>query len=128
MTTATENPYIGSTRAADRNRLKQWNIGRADRLAGKPCGSTNGAYLEGWYSVTPPQDLDLKLQAMIHGERVVVGDLWMDDAARTDYGSEIRTCRNRHRCGIHDAYVAWISDDAKPEDLEFHDGYAIGSL
>ena len=33
------------------HRSKTWEIGRADRLAGKPCLSTDGAYLEGWYSV-----------------------------------------------------------------------------
>lgn len=45
------NPYINSTRAADKNRLHQWEIGRRDRIDGFPCKSTNGAYLEGWYSI-----------------------------------------------------------------------------
>lgn len=32
-------------------RAEHWDKGRADRLAGLPCRSANGAYLEGWYSV-----------------------------------------------------------------------------
>lgn len=32
-------------------RAKEWQKGRDDRLAGQPCRSANGAYLEGWYSV-----------------------------------------------------------------------------
>lgn len=32
-------------------RATQWEKGRADRLAGEPCKSANGGYLEGWYSV-----------------------------------------------------------------------------
>jgi hypothetical protein len=32
------------------HRAKQWELGRADRLAGEPCKSANGAYLEGWYA------------------------------------------------------------------------------
>lgn len=31
-------------------RSRQWEKGRADRLAGKPCVSNDGAYLEGWYN------------------------------------------------------------------------------
>lgn len=33
------------------HRAKEWQKGRDDRLAGQPCRSANGAYLEGWYSV-----------------------------------------------------------------------------
>lgn len=33
------------------HRAQQWDLGRADRMAGLPCRSPNGAYLEGWYSV-----------------------------------------------------------------------------
>ena len=33
----------------------EFEQGRADRLAGKPCGSANGAYLDGWYSVPNPK-------------------------------------------------------------------------
>lgn len=29
--------------------------GRADRIAGDPCRSANGAYLDGWYSVPNPK-------------------------------------------------------------------------
>lgn len=29
----------------------QFDQGRADRIAGKPCRSANGSYLDGWYSV-----------------------------------------------------------------------------
>lgn len=29
---------------------KQFDKGRHDRLSGLPCSSTNGSYLEGWYS------------------------------------------------------------------------------
>lgn len=32
----------------------EFDQGRADRLAGRPCGSANGAYLDGWYSVPNP--------------------------------------------------------------------------
>lgn len=78
-------------------------------------------------TVTSPV-MDSKMKTLIDGGRVIVGDIWMDEASRTDYGSEIRTCRNRHRCGIHDAYVAWIHESAKPTDLEFLPGYAIGSV
>jgi hypothetical protein len=27
----------------------EWQKGKADRKAGKPCESANGAYLDGWY-------------------------------------------------------------------------------
>jgi hypothetical protein len=72
--------------------------------------------------------IDSKMKTLIEGGRAIVGDVWMDQAAQTDYGSEIRTCRNRNRCGIHDAYVAWIHESGKPTDLEFKTGYAIGSV
>lgn len=29
---------------------RTFQIGKADRKAGKPCASANGAYLNGWYS------------------------------------------------------------------------------
>lgn len=32
------------------HRAKMWQIGRSERLAGLPCRSTDGAYLEGWYN------------------------------------------------------------------------------
>lgn len=70
-----------------------------------------------------------KLDAMIQGHRTIVNDAMIDLMCKTDYGSEIRSCRNRQRCGIQDAYVAWIHDSAKPTDLEFKpEGYAIGSI
>lgn len=30
---------------------KQFDRGREDRVAGRPCRSANGGYLAGWYSV-----------------------------------------------------------------------------
>lgn len=38
------------------SRAHWWAVGRQQRLAGLPCSSTHGAYLEGWYSVPPPQE------------------------------------------------------------------------
>lgn len=32
--------------------------GRSDRLAGLPCRSANGRYLDGWYSVPNPRPID----------------------------------------------------------------------
>lgn len=34
---------------------REFEQGRADRIAGDPCQSTNGAYLDGWYSVPNPK-------------------------------------------------------------------------
>lgn len=68
-----------------------------------------------------------KLGRIIHGNREIVDDGFLESVARTDYGSEIRTCRNRQRVGLRDQYVAWIVDEAVPKDLEFCDGYAVGS-
>ncbi len=31
--------------------LRDYRQGQADRKAGKPCSSTNGRYLEGWYDL-----------------------------------------------------------------------------
>jgi hypothetical protein len=36
------------------NRVKEFNNGRLDRLAGLPCRSAVGAYIDGWYSVPNP--------------------------------------------------------------------------
>lgn len=58
-----------------------------------------------------------KLNRLIAGHREIVSDAFLDAVAATDYGSEIRTANNRHRCGILDAYVAWIGDDNRPSDL-----------
>lgn len=35
---------------AELNQERQFQLGRSDRKAGKPCASANGAYLNGWYS------------------------------------------------------------------------------
>ncbi len=32
------------------NLYRQWYKGLMDRLGGLPCASTNGKYLDGWYS------------------------------------------------------------------------------
>lgn len=34
---------------------KEFDRGRADRIAGEPCRSANGSYLNGWYSVPNPK-------------------------------------------------------------------------
>jgi len=31
-------------------RVRQFRMGQQDRKAGQPCKSTDGAYLDGWYS------------------------------------------------------------------------------
>lgn len=31
--------------------VKEYDKGRIDRLTGQPCRSSNGHYLDGWYSV-----------------------------------------------------------------------------
>lgn len=31
-------------------RASEWERGRCDRLAGQPCRSASGPYLEGWYN------------------------------------------------------------------------------
>lgn len=36
-------------------RYKNWLSGHGDRLERKPCASTNGDYLDGWYS--PEKDI-----------------------------------------------------------------------
>lgn len=69
-----------------------------------------------------------KLQRLINGERLIVNDEWLDSVSQTDYGSEIRTAYNRNRLGVHDAYVAWIGDAAKPTDLEFVPDRAKGQI
>ncbi len=71
--------------------------------------------------------MDAKLAKLIAGERVIVNDEWLDRMAQTDYGSEIRTAMNRNRCGIHDAYVAWIADEAAPRDMEYRGMLAFAS-
>lgn len=71
--------------------------------------------------------MSLKLCNLLNGGREIVDDEFLDSLADTEYGNDIRTCRNRNRLGIHDQYVAWMVDSAKPTDLEFRDGYAIGS-
>lgn len=30
---------------------QRFDLGRKDRLSGKPCSSSNGDYIDGWYSV-----------------------------------------------------------------------------
>lgn len=32
------------------NQERQFQLGKQDRKAGKPCASANGAYLNGWYN------------------------------------------------------------------------------
>lgn len=59
--------------------------------------------------------MDAKLQRLLNGERVIVSSDWLD--AHTDY--EIRTAYNQRRCGLLDAYVAWIGDAATPPDIEY---------
>lgn len=68
------------------------------------------------------------LKKLIDGGRAIVSYTFIGAAEKTDYGSEIRTCFNRNRLGVHDAYVAWIHDSAKPADLEVFPTYAVGSL
>lgn len=65
-----------------------------------------------------PHDLS-KLTRLINGSREIVNDAFLDAVSQTDYGSEIRTAYNAARCGIHDTYVAWIKDSAKPTDLKY---------
>jgi len=38
-------------RANPSRTTQNYNLGRRDRLEGKPCASANGAYLDGWYGV-----------------------------------------------------------------------------
>lgn len=59
------------------------------------------------------------LAKLLDGQRVIVSDEWLDSMLGTDAMNDIRTAHNRNRCGIRDAYVAWIADDAAPTDLEF---------
>lgn len=47
------NPYLPAHTQRNMRRANQWADGRRARLAGLPCSSTNGAWLEGWYSVEP---------------------------------------------------------------------------
>jgi hypothetical protein len=35
---------------AELDRERVFQVGKADRKAGRPCCSANGAYLNGWYS------------------------------------------------------------------------------
>ena len=59
MSYSPHNPYTSAQHAKGHqqpqlSRANQWEQGRADRLAGKPCSSANGAHLEGWYSISNP--------------------------------------------------------------------------
>ena len=62
-----------------------------------------------------------KLAQLVRGERIIVDDEFLNWAGtyRGDYGNLIRTAFNRKRCGIHDAYVAWIAEEAAPSDLSY---------
>ena len=62
--------------------------------------------------------MDDKLRKLINGGRAIVSDAWIERFAQTDFGSEIVTAHNRHRCGVLDAYVAWIGNENRPGDLE----------
>lgn len=73
-----------------------------------------------------PHDLS-KLTRLINGSREIVNDEFLDAVSQTDYGSEIRTARNSARCGIHDAYVAWIKPTAQPTDIQYRDHFAYAT-
>ena len=76
-----------------------------------------------------PTLIQSKLRSLLAGNREIVNDTFLDTVSQTDYGSEIRTARNRNRCGLQDAYVAWIRDEARPHDLEFTpDMFAVASI
>ena len=45
--TRTEIHYVSDT---DIKNERQFRLGQIDRRLGEPCKSTNGAYLNGWYS------------------------------------------------------------------------------
>ena len=73
--------------------------------------------------------MDTKLQKLLNHGRVVVSVNWMEENLGKDWMSDVRTCYNAKRLGMHDTYVAWMFDDAKPVDLKFHpQGHATGSL
>lgn len=76
---------------------------------------------------------DAKMDCLRRGRRVIVSDEWLDEMQGHPLMSQIRTACNRGRCGIHDAYVAWIDDSAAPADLEYRPDrvrgqVAVGSL
>lgn len=72
---------------------------------------------------------DKKIELLRSGHRVIVGDKWLEDHRDHPVSRDIRTARNRRRCGIHDAYVAWTRDDAVPPDLTYDsEGFAYATI
>ena len=73
---------------------------------------------------------DPKMAAMRAGYSVIVGDDWLDCAAKNhpDDFARVVTALNTHQIGTKDSYVAWLCDFAPPADLEYYDsphGYQL---
>lgn len=82
------------------------------------------------YELVPggqPDELvtDPIMKRLIDGERVVVTDAWLDSIVDHPMSNHVATCLNRRQVGTLDRYVAWIT--TAPADIEYRDGYAIGS-
>jgi len=60
------------------------------------------------------------------GHAIVVTDAFLEWAF-ADYSDDIRSAYNARRCGVHDAYVAWIGNENAPADLRYGDGVAYAS-
>lgn len=72
---------------------------------------------------------------LIAGERCIVDHVrynaLIDHCSARSRMDELASCQNRHRCGVHDGYVAWIGDENRPQDLELQANgslYACGSV
>ena len=66
------------------------------------------------------------LTRLLEGRRVIVSDAILDAIDRTD----IASCRNANRCGILDAYIAWIPGvgTAPPDMVRDMAGFCSGTL
>lgn len=73
-------------------------------------------------------ETDEKMAKLLSGQRLIVDDLWLDLNADHPASSLVRTACNRNRLGIHDQYVAWIDDAAKPADLEIRPDASKGQV
>lgn len=64
------------------------------------------------------------------GQRIIASDAMLEAISDqfSDDANLIRSARNRNRCGVLDAYVCWMADEATPADLEFKNGYAVASV
>lgn len=64
-------------------------------------------------NTTQSQAFEKTLSDLREGKRAIVSEEFLDWAV----GEDIATCRNRHRLGIQNKYIAWIRPEACPNDI-----------